>query len=159
RTLCTAFREVQWRRWQLQVNGERLFVMGSNQGPSRMQLGEATAAELARDVQLALDANLDLLRLHAHVSRPEMYEAADAAGLLLWQDFPLQWGYARGVRKPAVHQARAMVDGAGHHPGRVVVVPAQRAPPRRHRSRQAADDARQDAPRRVDAAPDVEQER
>ncbi len=54
RTLRTAFREVQWRRWQLHVNGERLFVMGSNQGPSRMQLGEATAADLARDVQLAL---------------------------------------------------------------------------------------------------------
>jgi len=120
RTLRTAFREVQWRRWQLHVNGERLFVMGSNQGPSRMQLGEATPAELARDVQLALDANLDLLRLHAHVSRPELYDAADDAGLLLWQDFPLQWGYARGVRKPAVRQARAMVDVLGHHPSIVL---------------------------------------
>jgi beta-mannosidase len=116
RTLRTAFREVHWRRWQLHVNGERVFVKGSNQGPSRMQLGEATPDELARDVQLAVDANLDLLRLHAHVSRPELYDAADAAGLLLWQDFPLQWGYARGVRKPAVRQARAMVDVLGHHP-------------------------------------------
>src|SRR4029450_3427435 len=104
RTLRTAFRDVQWRRWQLQGNGERLFGMGSNQGPARMQLGEATPAELARDVQVALDANLDLLRLHAHVSRPETYEAADNAGLLLWQDFPLQWGYARGGRQPAVRQ-------------------------------------------------------
>src|SRR5213592_4334149 len=81
-----------------------------------MQLGEATPAELARDVQLALDANLDLLRVHAHVSRPELYAAADHAGLLLWQDFPLQWGYARGVRRQAVRQARAMVDMLGHHP-------------------------------------------
>jgi len=120
RTMRTAFREVQWRRWQLHVNGEPLFVMGSNQGPSRMQLGDATPAELARDVQLALDANLDLLRLHAHVSRPELYDAADAAGLLLWQDFPLQWGYARSVRKPAVRQARAMVDELGHHPSIVL---------------------------------------
>ena len=116
----TAFREVRWRRWQLHVNGERLFAMGSNQGPTRMQLGEATADELARDVQLALEANLDLLRLHAHVSRPEVYDAADAAGLLLWQDFPLQWGYAFGVRKPAVRQARAMVDELGHHPSIVL---------------------------------------
>jgi len=119
-TLRTAFREVQWRRWQLHVNGERFFVKGSNQGPARMQLGEATRDELARDVQLALDANLDLLRLHAHVSRPELYDAADAAGLLLWQDFPLQWGYARSVRKPAVRQARAMVDVLGHHPSIVL---------------------------------------
>ena len=120
RAARTAFREVRWRRWQLHVNGERLFVMGSNQGPTRMQLGEATADELARDVQLALEANLDLLRLHAHVSRPEVYDAADAAGLLLWQDFPLQWGYAFGVRKPAVRQARAMVDELGHHPSIVL---------------------------------------
>lgn len=120
RTLRTAFRDVQWRRWQLTVNGERLFVMGSNQGPARMQLAEAAPEELARDVRLALDANLDLLRLHAHVSRPELYDAADAAGLLLWQDFPLQWGYARGVRKPAVRQARAMVDVLGHHPSVVL---------------------------------------
>jgi beta-mannosidase len=85
-----------------------------------MQLGEATVDELQRDVQLAVDAHLDLLRLHAHVSRPELYDAADAAGLLLWQDFPLQWGYARSVRKPAVRQARAMVDVLGHHPSIVL---------------------------------------
>jgi beta-mannosidase len=120
RTLRTAFREVRWRRWQLHVNGERLFVMGSNQGPTRMQLGDAGPDELAGDVGRALDANLDLLRLHAHVSRPELYDAADAAGLLLWQDFPLQWGYAFGVRKPAVRQARAMVDLLGHHPSVVL---------------------------------------
>jgi beta-mannosidase len=120
RVLRTAFREVRWRHWQLHVNGERLFVMGSNQGPTRMELGEASPEELAGDVQLALDANLDLLRLHAHVSRPELYDAADAAGLLLWQDFPLQWGYALGVRKPAVRQARAMVDLLGHHPSVVL---------------------------------------
>jgi beta-mannosidase len=120
RAVRTAFREVRWRRWQLHVNGERIFVMGSNQGPTRMQLGEATPEELARDVQLALDANLDVLRLHAHVSRPELYEAADAAGLMLWQDFPLQWGYAFGVRKSAVRQARAMVDELGHHPSIVL---------------------------------------
>ncbi|MGH9025818.1 MAG: glycoside hydrolase family 2 protein, partial [Acidimicrobiia bacterium] len=114
--VTTAFREVRMRNWHLTVNGERLFVLGSNQGPTRMQLAEATAEEFRRDVQLAKDANLDLLRMHAHVSRPEMYEAADEAGLLIWQDFPLQWGYARGVRREAVRQARAMVDLLGHRP-------------------------------------------
>ena len=67
-------------------------------------------------MQLAVDANLDLLRIHAHVTRLELYDAADAAGLLLWQDLPLQWGYARGTRKEAVRQAREMVDLLGHHP-------------------------------------------
>ena len=50
------------------------------------------------------------------MSRPEIYEAADERGLLLWQDFPLQWGYARGIRKQAGRQAEAMVDLLGHHP-------------------------------------------
>ena len=36
--------------------------------------------------------------------------------MLVWQDLPLQWGYARGVRKQAARQARAMVDLLGHHP-------------------------------------------
>ncbi len=63
RELRTAFREVRWRQWQLHVNGERLFVMGS---------------------------------------------------------FPLQWGYAFGIRKSAVRQARAMVDVLGHHPSVVL---------------------------------------
>ena len=47
---------------------------------------------------------------------PELYDAADEAGLLLWQDLPLQWGYARGIRKQAVQQATAAVDLLGHHP-------------------------------------------
>ena len=114
--LRTAFREVRLDSWTFSVNGERIFVMGSNHGPTRMALAEATPEELRRDVALAVEANLDMLRIHAHVTRPELYAAADEAGLLLWQDFPLQWGYARSVRKPAVRQAREMVDLLGHHP-------------------------------------------
>jgi beta-mannosidase len=116
RRLRTAFRELRWKHWELTVNGERMFPMGSNHGPTRMALAEATTQELIRDVQLAVEANLDLLRIHAHVTRLELYDAADAAGLLLWQDLPLQWGYARGTRKEAVRQAREMVDLLGHHP-------------------------------------------
>jgi beta-mannosidase len=109
-------RSLAWDDCVLSVNGERMFVKGSNQGPTRMQLGEASGGELRNDVTLARQAGLDLLRLHAHISRPELYEAADEQGLLLWQDFPLQWGYARSVRRQAVAQARAAVDLLGHHP-------------------------------------------
>ncbi len=109
-------RSLTWDEWVLSVNGERMFVKGSNQGPTRMQLGEASGDELRNDVTLARQAGLDLLRLHAHISRPELYEAADEQGLLLWQDFPLQWGYARSVRRQATAQARAAVDLLAHHP-------------------------------------------
>ena len=116
RRLRTGLRQVRMRRWVASVNGERLFLKGSNQGPTRMALAEATPAELARDVDLALDAGLDFLRLHAHISRPELYDAADERGLLLWQDLPLQWGYAREVRHQAIRQAAAAVELLGHHP-------------------------------------------
>ena len=64
------------RSWVASVNGERLFLKGSNHGPTRMALAEATPEELARDVALACDAGLDLLRIHAHITRPELYDAA-----------------------------------------------------------------------------------
>jgi beta-mannosidase len=116
RSLRTGLRQVRMRSWIASVNGERLFLKGSNQGPTRMALAEATPDDLAGDVRLALDAGLDLLRIHAHITRPELYDAADEQGLLLWQDLPLQWGYARGIRKQAVRQATHAVDLLGHHP-------------------------------------------
>lgn len=116
RWLRLGLREVRLRNWIASVNGERLFLKGANHGPTRMALAEATADEVAADVTRAVDLGLDLLRVHAHIARPELYRAADEQGLLLWQDLPLQWGYARSVRKQAVRQAAAAVDLLGHHP-------------------------------------------
>ena len=112
----TGLRQVRMKSWVLTVNGERLFVKGSNHGPTRMALGEATGTELEADVRLARETGLDLLRIHDHVTRPELYDAADRLGVLLWQDLPLQWGYSRTVRRQAVRQAREAVDFLGHHP-------------------------------------------
>jgi beta-mannosidase len=116
RTLRTGLREVALADWVLSVNGERLFLKGANLAPTRLALGEATPEEVRRDVELARDAGLDLLRIRGHIGRDELYAAADELGVLVWQDFPLQWGYARSVRRQAVLQARAAVDRLGHHP-------------------------------------------
>src|SRR3546814_15277182 len=69
RRLRTGLRVVRMRAWTTSINGERLFLKGANQGPARMQLAEATAEDLARDVDLALDANLDLLRIYRSEER------------------------------------------------------------------------------------------
>jgi len=116
RTVRTGLRQVRMKDFIVTVNGERLFVKGSNQGPTRMALAEASPAELERDVVLAREAGLDLLRVHAHITRHEFYDAADRYGMLLWQDLPLQWGYAHSVRRQAVRQAQAAVDLLSHHP-------------------------------------------
>ena len=120
RVLRTGLREVALQNWVFSVNGERLFVKGANVAPTRLALGEATPTELRRDVELARETGLDLIRLTGHISRPELYDAADELGVLVWQDFPLQWQYARAVRKQAARQARDAVDVLGHHPSIVV---------------------------------------
>lgn len=116
RTRRTGLRHVAWNNWSCSVNGERLFLKGANLLPSRAAIGEATEAELRRDVELAAEAGLDALRVHGHIAPPAVYEAADQLGVVILQDFPLQWGYARSVRGRAVSQARVAVDELGHHP-------------------------------------------
>ncbi len=116
RTVTTGLREVGLDEWTIAVNGERLFAKGTNLMPTSRALGDATPESLRRDIELVRDAGLDLVRLHGHISRPELYRAADELGVLIWQDFPLQWGYARTVRRQAVRQVTKAVDLLGHHP-------------------------------------------
>ena len=115
RRVRTGFRTVAWRNGVLTVNGERLFAKGAAQDP----LPSADAPSgcgAAQVVQLARDAGIDLLRLRAHVAQPELYAAADELGIMLWQDLPLRWGYARTVRAEARRLARATVDRLAPHP-------------------------------------------
>ena len=120
RHLRTGLRQVRMKKFVLGINGERMFIKGACQGPNRPDIAAASPASLGADVVLAIQANLDLLRLHSHISRPELYDAADHHGLLLWQDFPLRRGHARGIRKQAARQAVEAVDTLGHHPSVVV---------------------------------------
>jgi beta-mannosidase len=112
----TGLRQIRQDDWIYRINGERIHLKGANQGPLRMAIGETTAEESRSVLQSAKDAGLDLLRVHAHISHPSLYDAADNMGMLIWQDLPLQWGYARSVKKPAVEQAREAVELLGHHP-------------------------------------------
>lgn len=116
RTRRVGFRQVALRGWTASVNGERLFLKGATALPTRALLATAPPEEVRADVVRAVDAGLDVLRVHSHIGRPELYAAADEAGLLLWQDLPLHGGYARTLRKQAMRQAREAVDLLGHHP-------------------------------------------
>ena len=116
RHLRTGLRAVRLERWILSVNGERLFLKGTNLVPTRQDLAAASGDEVAADVHTARDLGLDLVRVHSHIARPELYDAADETGMLVWQDLPLQWTYARSVRQQALRQAREAVDLLAHHP-------------------------------------------
>ncbi|MFZ4721486.1 MAG: glycoside hydrolase family 2 protein, partial [Ilumatobacteraceae bacterium] len=92
RRVRTGLREVALHDWVFSVNGEPLFVKGANVAPTMQALADATPEQVRRDVVLAHDAGLDLIRVNGHIARPELYDAADELGMLVWQDFPLQWG-------------------------------------------------------------------
>lgn len=115
RSMRVGLRQVRSKDWLFSINGERLHLKGANQGPARMAIATSTPEELRADLVLAHDAGLDFIRLHAHISHPALYEAADELGMLVWQDLPLQWGYARSVRRSASRQAKEAIDLLGHH--------------------------------------------
>lgn len=110
------FRSVAVRNWVMNVNGERLFLKGANLLPTRPLLADAAAGEVAADVEAARAAGLDMVRPIAHVARPELYDAADELGVLIWQDLPLRGVMSRAVGDQARRQAREAVDLLGHHP-------------------------------------------
>lgn len=110
------FRTVSMRRLILSVNGERIHLKGVNLLPVRALLGTASPAEAADDVRAAREAGLDAVRPVAHIARPELYEAADELGVLVWQDLPIRGLMSRSVGREARRQAREAADLLGHHP-------------------------------------------
>ena len=78
--------------WVFRVNGRPMFMRGANY-LSEFFLDAATEEGVGKDLELAKQANMDMLRLPAHLEPPHLYEAADRRGLLLWQDMPLVGSY------------------------------------------------------------------
>ena len=56
------------------------------------------------------------MRIHAHVDHPLFYEVADERGVLVWQDFPLQWYYRKEILSGALYQVERMVKTLHNHP-------------------------------------------
>jgi beta-mannosidase len=107
--------------WVVRLNGQRIYARGSNY-ISTQWLSQADRAFYERDMKLVVGANLNSLRVHAHLERPEFYDVADELGVMIWQDFPLQWGY---TDDPAFHaeakrQAGDMIDRYYDHPSILV---------------------------------------
>jgi beta-mannosidase len=78
-------------QFHLRVNGSRVYVRAANYIPG-VWPSELPASIVARDVELATRAGLNSLGVHAGVCAP-LPALADEAGVLVYQDFPLQWSY------------------------------------------------------------------
>jgi hypothetical protein len=119
--------EIAPGRWDWWLNGRRIFPKGSNY-VSDFYLDRVTPDGLLRDLALARGANLDLLRVHAHIAPPEFYRLCDEQGLMVMCDFPLIWTYGYGLppadeaafRSTVFEQAEAMVHLLGSRPSIVL---------------------------------------
>lgn len=108
-------------KWVVRLNGQRIYARGSNYIATQW-LSQADRAFYERDMKLVTAANLNSLRVHAHLERPEFYDVADEMGVMIWQDFPLQWGY---TDEPAFHaeakrQVVDMIERFYDHPSIIV---------------------------------------
>lgn len=105
------------RRFVYWLNERAVFVRGSAYMPG-LYLSQCTRDSLAADVALARDANLNLLRVHVHVAPPELYDLCDETGMLVWQDFELNWTQERtsNFERRARLLQRDMIDLLGNHP-------------------------------------------
>ncbi|WP_396190778.1 glycoside hydrolase family 2 protein [Cellulosimicrobium cellulans] len=77
--------------FRLLVNGELVLVRGANWIPEHAFVSQVDRDRYARRVDDALEANINLLRVWGGgiYESDDLYDLADEAGLLMWQDFPL----------------------------------------------------------------------
>ncbi len=104
RSVTTGICHVKREGSALVVNGEDVAIRGVN----------LTTADPA-DVERAVDLNANLVRAHAQVLPPEVYEAADEAGVLVWQDLPLTGPESFDVDR-GQSVAERLASAVGHHP-------------------------------------------
>ncbi|HET7841093.1 MAG TPA: glycoside hydrolase family 2 TIM barrel-domain containing protein, partial [Terriglobia bacterium] len=79
---------------------------------------------IAEDIQLLREAHINGVRVCVHVNREELYDALDRAGIIAWQDFPLQWDYMHtdGFIEEVARQLRDMIRQFYNHPSIVTWV-------------------------------------
>ncbi len=113
------FRKVEYQsdigKWF--INGKSIFLRGTNYIATQW-LSEMDQQKFAFDVGLMLAANINIVRVHAHLEPKIFYTACDYAGLMVWQDFPLQWGYSESAEfsKEAKKQLTEAIPWLYNHP-------------------------------------------
>jgi beta-mannosidase len=114
-------REIRIENWVWYLNNKRIFIRGVNYIPTQW-LSEFNEKMLEKDLNLIENANINAIRVHGHINRKELYQECDKKGILVWQDFALQWSYSKAdsfIAK-AVVQIREMVWYLMSHPSIVV---------------------------------------
>ncbi|WEK36029.1 MAG: glycoside hydrolase family 2 TIM barrel-domain containing protein [Candidatus Pseudobacter hemicellulosilyticus] len=74
-----------------EVNGQRIFAKGTNWVHPEIFVGLITPALYEKQVRLAKDANMNILRVWGGgiTNKESFFDYCDQYGLLVWQEFPL----------------------------------------------------------------------
>ncbi len=104
-------------RFMYRINGRPVFIRGTSYMPGPY-LSAVTEDLLAGDMRLAREANLNLIRVHVHVSPWPLYRLCDRMGIMIWQDFELNWlhEYTVEFERRALRLQRAMIRHLYNHP-------------------------------------------
>ena len=107
-------------RFDFEVNGERVFIHGSNWVPLDA-LHARDDARLRETIDLAIDLNCNMLRCWGGnvYESDAFFDHCDAAGILVWQDFA--YACALYPQTPEFHiraarEARAVAERLRNHP-------------------------------------------
>ncbi len=133
------FRHLAWERtpgspadalpYGLRVNGVPVPLTGVNWAPADAQFGEVTRERLAHLTEVARASGARMLRVWGGglVETPELFEACDERGLLVWQEFSQS---SSGIQSAPSEDpdvvaafaadARLLVPARRHHPSLVL---------------------------------------
>ncbi|WP_072928236.1 glycoside hydrolase family 2 protein [Nissabacter archeti] len=112
-----------------EINGKRIFLRGTNYiGTS--WLSTMSPEDWEKDLVLLEEMNANTIRVHGHLASHPLYALADARGMLIWQDMPLQWGYndSPEFAQEAARQATDAIRQYGNYPS-IIVWGGQNEPP------------------------------
>jgi beta-mannosidase len=112
-------------RWEIVVNGRRIPIRGFNWIPDRPFPSEVPRDRYRRRIGQALEANANLLRVWGGgiYEAPDLYEACDRSGVLVWQDFLFAcaaYPETAGYRAEVAAEARQAIVDRCHHPSLVL---------------------------------------
>lgn len=74
------------------INGRKVFIRGTLYIPD-IYLSRMNLEKYKEDMERVKDSNSNLIRLHVHVDRPELYDLCDRMGIMVYQDFELNWAH------------------------------------------------------------------
>ncbi|MHA1271318.1 MAG: glycoside hydrolase family 2 protein [Candidatus Helarchaeota archaeon] len=106
--------------WEFYLNNKRIFIKGSNYAPQNQRLVRPTKDDYKKDIEMMINANFNMIRVHAHIDRKELHEVASELGILIWQDFPLQWYYNRSILNTALTQTKSIIHQLSNYPAQAV---------------------------------------